>query len=148
MNKKLRAELKTIAKSYDIPVKFKNLTDCSGAYCGEYIEINISGRISYDRNFALSVMFHELGHWYAHKHNIYSNYHNISSKMNIKMSKIIVRTGLKAEKWVDKWGQKACKKYDKTIRYCKSYNTKKAIEWYKNYYLRPWKEHLLIMDKL
>lgn len=77
----------------------------------------------------LSVLFHEIGHVYCFRNKIWNSFHNYCDK------KLFCLTALKAERWVDKWGEQEFKRYYPDKSYWKSsYSSKEDIKWFREYY--------------
>lgn len=89
----------------------------------------------------LSIFFHELGHKHCHDMGIWRWYHTRYMRngrywYTKKLLNGIVKTGLKAEKWVDRWAEKTMKLYFPDIKYLVGYN-EEGVKWYKENYI-PW----------
>lgn len=61
----------------------------------------------------LTVLFHELGHFYCYDNKIFKGYHYgfYKNKISEDELKAMVRTAIRAEAYVDKWGMVEMKKY-------------------------------------
>ena len=85
----------------------------------------------------LSVFFHELGHSHCYRNKIWAAYHRCDVKW--RKQKIvypkelmikIIRTGYKAERWVDRWAEKRLKLINPKIKYRSGYDgTKESKKW-------------------
>lgn len=123
----------------------------------EYVEVsrdyNFSAECHYmegkvifnkNRNFDFYekafLLFHELGHIYCYNNNIWKNYHfNYSIPLTRQKKDLVLKLGLKAERWVDKWAMKEIKKYIE-MPVCKGgYSSNKAAAAYKKNYLSLFK---------
>ena len=85
----------------------------------------------------LTVFFHELGHVYCWKNDVWYSYHHFDGTK--EKYRVFALTGFKAEKWVDKWGEKEHKKYFPKLYYCATYRTKEHKKWFKNNILKQYK---------
>ena len=89
-----------------------------------YIKLNITQR----KELLPAILFHELGHHYCYKNGLWKIYHSTHA-LNEQDANRYKRTALKAEKWVDDWGEKECKKLFKNVNYYKPYHQKYGIEY-------------------
>jgi hypothetical protein len=73
-----------------------------------------------------STFFHEIGHIYCWNNSLWTSYHCNKSYDHLtkKEKKKIIMTGLKAERWVDKWAKVEMKKHFPNIKYQPGYSTK------------------------
>lgn len=98
----------------------------------------------------LSTLFHELGHSYCYRNNVWSAYHNKRaifrngrSYHKTKDLKTILRTGYKAERWVDKWGRREMYKHFPHLTYRMGYTgTTQCIKWLHDNHLFWYREIL------
>lgn len=83
----------------------------------------------------VSVLFHELGHDYCAKNNLWVNYHRRPANFD-EVRKLAVR----AELWVDKWAEKEYNRIFPNgvqgLGYRASYRTKETQQQLKDYYRR------------
>lgn len=86
------------------------------------------------KNFGRKVrtLFHELGHIHCYENNIWCSYHHSTSLKSLtKYEKgLVIKTGLKAERWVDNWAAKEMKKYYPKIKYKFVYMDKEKVKKY------------------
>jgi len=99
------------------------------------ININSSNVDTDQRRF--KILFHELGHIHCYNNGIWKKYH---TRLNTKEARRgIVLTGLKAERWIDKWAENEIKKYIPDFVYEGSYKNKETVKLYKETYLNQFK---------
>jgi len=82
----------------------------------------------------LNTLFHEIGHLYCYRNDIWKNYHIDKVRLSKKEKELIVKTGLKAERWIENWAEKEMKKWFPKVSYDKGY--------YKPYKTKLFKEYL------
>lgn len=111
-------ECRKICRDLYPPAKvyFIRLKNTQAGYCDyENSSIYINSSFA-DRNLILSVLFHELAHLECYKNYKWNNYHRA------KYAEDQVNCGLKAERYCDRWAEMELYKYDKRVRFVKSYN--------------------------
>ena len=108
---------KKIARQLGVKVRFKKMKGCSGAYDFELNTIEVN--IAIPTNPA-GIFFHELGHWYAHKVRKFPLYHGPLPTTKKKWLALCSQA-LRAERWVDNWGEKQCGIIFPGLRYQKCY---------------------------
>lgn len=89
-------------------------------------------------NFELKIntIFHELGHIHCQNNNLWVAYHTQLSAQKV------IRTGLKAERWVDEWGIKEMKKYFPEIKILRSYSKRHTVRRYRKFFLSYFRNKL------
>ena len=117
--------------------------ESASGYC-EFNEgiIYINLNKNKNRSEYYSTLFHELGHIHCYKNNIWKKYHIVKKRISdlTKEEKLgLIRTGLKAEVWVDKWAEKEMKKYYPNLKYHQSYRTTSSKKWLHKNYLSKFK---------
>jgi hypothetical protein len=93
-------------------------------------------------NHRLSVFFHELGHLHCYDTGKWKSYHTkkkLLSKLNKKEKALLVRTALKAERWVEKWAEREMAKHFPGVDYIRSYDNPASVKTYKEQYLSQFK---------
>lgn len=109
-------ESRAICQQNQAKIRFVRLKSSQAGYCDyENSSIYINSSIK-DRNYILSVLFHELAHLECFRTYKWKNYHRAEFLHEQ------INTALKAEKWCDRWAEMELYKYDKRIRYVKSYS--------------------------
>lgn len=144
---KLREECRKIARQYPFGyrVVFCNTEKKLGVKVAG--TANSTGKTIYIENTlksrpdVLGTLFHELGHAYCYHNKKYETYHKeIKNKNQLKKK---LKQGIRAERYVDRWGQKELAKYDKRIKWVPTYFSKEDVNWYKNVWcpsvLKSWK---------
>lgn len=105
--------------------------DCS--YWNGTIRLNRRS-LNGSKNFGRKVrtLFHELGHIHCYQNGIWSAYHHAipTNDLSKYQKSVIRRTGLKAERWVDRWAAKEMKKYYPNIKYRFVYLNKENVKKY------------------
>lgn len=89
----------------------------------------------------ICVLFHELGHIYCYKNKIWDSYHYNKriSELTSKEKRLVILTGLKAERWVERWAEKEVKKYFPRIKYPFGYYQDEKAKYYIKNYLALYK---------
>lgn len=118
--------IKRLAKDYDVKLRFKSLKDCSGAF---YPPNKIILDPDADGRNILETFFHELGHLHAYRTNKFKVYH---SKFRFS-SNYAALNALRAERWVDKWGQEECARVLPEIPWRGSYRTQADVVFLNKY---------------
>ncbi len=120
------AAAQIIRKFYNVRVHFVSL-NAGGRADGlnNLIEIDNSP----DELFKVRALFHELGHIYCYRNKIFSKYHRGGSNQAVRL------TGLKAERYVDRWAAVEMKKFFPLLEYDYSYNNPYSVKWYRDNYL-------------
>jgi len=103
----------------------------------------INGKITLnkDRNFEFIdkafLLFHELGHIHCYINGIWKNYHfDLGNVLTTEKKNLVIKTGLKAERWIDNWAMNEVKKYVNIPEGCKGgYSSEKAANNYRKYHL-------------
>jgi hypothetical protein len=108
MDATIKKELLALARKYCVKSRFVYCGDFGGKYdCNKKVII-INSLAACTRKEALSIFFHELGHWYCCCNNLWKNYHYPSRGINYDK---ILRIALKAERFVDRWAKNEMAKY-------------------------------------
>jgi hypothetical protein len=131
------------ARYYDVDVYFYTEKDIKsrggfyrpfGAKPGIYINM--------DSEKWLDIFFHELGHNHCHKNGIWKSYHTRGRRSKCGLlfypaaiARAAMRTGYRAECWIDRWAQKEMQRWFPGMSYQNGYegkpDTKKWL--YKNH---------------
>jgi hypothetical protein len=89
----------------------------------------------------INTIFHELGHIYCFDNNLWTRYHYNKhwDELTVDDAIGVIRTGLKAERWIESWAESEQKKWYPNMKYevayYKPHNVKKYREKYLiNYY--------------
>ena len=121
-NKDIIDCLAFIARSEGIKVRFLTNRWGGQAFCSEErIEIGLTG-ISISH--AISQFFHEFSHIICARENLFPAYHRTKLKMSKADKLAVLRTGLRAELFVDKMAKSISKSYFPGCPFTKAYNTK------------------------
>ncbi len=127
---KMTKKLKRILKNYGIKYRIRNVKNCMGSASVFNNTIELSSCNIKTRKELLSVTFHEICHILCYRAKKYYNYHYYTEKPMKNKIKTLIRTGLKAEKYVDKVAKKLIKNYYPKFKFEISYD-KDRIQWYK-----------------
>ena len=124
------AEIRALAKKEGIKVKFKRL---KGAIAGQsHFEENliVINSLLSSRAELLSTWCHEKVHFDCYKKGLWHNYHQSDDP------KVLLKTALKAERFIDRLAAIELYKIDKRCHYLSSYDipNEEAKEFLKNYY--------------
>lgn len=106
------------------------MSNSQAGYCDyESSSIYINSNFT-DRNIILSILFHELAHLECYKNHKWSGYHRA------KYAEEQVNCGLKAERYCDRWAEMELYKYDKRVKFVKSYagSNKELKDFLKNFF--------------
>lgn len=133
MNPTKHKTLKLLRKIYNTKIRVvkRNRYTYWGAW-------NLSDIIYVNSNVStlefIQTIFHELGHSYCYRNNIWFKYHNYDHAYDMKYlskkKKLALRlTALKAERWVDKWAKKEYRKYYPNTRWRKAYRYKYQVKY-------------------
>lgn len=131
--------IRKLAELFGVRVYFFNRGD--DGVLGWYNPRTQAIRISRGKTSEMiSTFFHELGHRYCYDMGIWKDYHRINYKngrpvFTVKQLKGILKNGLKAERWVDKWGEKMMNTMFPMLPYRKGYVSKEAVRWYQQEHL-------------
>jgi hypothetical protein len=81
----------------------------------------------------LSVFFHELGHTYCYDNGLWQNYHvdKCPDDMTLEEKWLCYNTAIKAERWIDKWGEEEMKKHFPNLTFVKSYESRETVKQFK-----------------
>ena len=123
-------ECRKICKEYSAKVYFHRINKSQAGYCDyENSSIYINSSFT-DRNIILSVLFHELAHLVCYKNHKWNSYHRA------KYAEDQINSGLKAERYCDRWAEMELYKYDKRVRFIKFYNgdNKELKRFLKNFF--------------
>lgn len=129
MRREIR-ECRKICEKYSAKVYFHRINKSQAGYCDyENSSIYINSSFT-DRNIILSVLFHELAHLVCYKNHKWNNYHRA------KYAEDQLNSGLKAERYCDRWAEMELYKYDKRVRFIKFYNgdNKELKRFLKNFF--------------
>lgn len=134
LSKTFKKKVYDLAHAYGCKVRFVDNLDCSGAaeYMYDIIYISIVVEFNKSERHIMSTLFHEIGHCVAFREGKFKAYHY--SKSDDRLTKAdrlaIVRTGLRAEQYVDRWGEKEFKKHFPGERYVRSYRNRSDKTWF------------------
>lgn len=96
----------------------------------------------FTRNDIASLVIHELSHVLLYRQRKFFTYHNVGAKtrVTVKDAKIVVKIGLRAERYTDKFAKKLMKKHFPDLKYVDGYKDEEDVEWYHDVALKPLKE--------
>jgi hypothetical protein len=120
--------IKNLAKEYGVRLYFNGRTDSLGQ--ARFWTRSISVNKDLTPRQMLSVFFHELGHIYCHEVGKWAGYHNPKSpdEMTDQEKTIVIKTALKAERWVDNWARQEMTKHFPGVKYYTNYGDKSVAE--------------------
>lgn len=126
-------KLKQIAEEYNVCCEFKSMSNVLGLAYGPLGKIEINERASI--RVIVSTFFHELGHVYCFRNNIYKIYNGDSPKTQ-RDKRIFRMTAYKAELWVDNWAEKETKRHFPEIHFHRGYglNPEWEKQWIRDRY--------------
>lgn len=122
-----KVRLKTIARKYGVKIKYvKTNFDAFYTHHNKTVSINRKFKNSLNEEL-IPIIFHELGHKYCYDNNKFYGYHNETT------NKIVRLTGLRAERYVDRWAAKEMLKNGFEIEYPFYYSGKEMGNTLKKY---------------
>lgn len=95
--------------------------------------IIINSKFKNNKQKFYNILFHEIGHIYCYQNNIWKNYHLNKIQLTKREKSLILKTGLKAERWIDNWAEKEMKKWFPKMKYNKGYFLKSKTKLFKQY---------------
>lgn len=116
-----KKQIYSLARVYDVDVVWDKELEGGTFRSPRTINIGCKTRLSADDY--LSIMFHELGHVWCYRNNIWEFHHKCHTLSPL---------GLKVERWVDRWGKAEMAKWYPKSTYSASYYTKGGVEWFKS----------------
>lgn len=134
ISKTLRKRVIDLAHFYGCKVRFVYNLDCSGAadYVDGYIYISLMKEHNKNPRHVMSTLFHEIGHCVAFREGKFKRYHHRKMTENLTLEDrlAVVRTGLRAEQYVDRWGEAEFKKHFPGEKYVRSYRNTQDKNWF------------------
>lgn len=137
MKTTLREQLRKIAGEFKVTLRFANLDkEIDGEALGSVI--TVKRRLLKART--VSVFFHELAHVICQRENKFSIFHNhtITTKSTLaeieRIRRAVLRTALRAEKYVDFLGEVLAGQHFPDIEYIPSYQEQDAKAWIRGYW--------------
>lgn len=136
--------VKKLSKLYGVRVYFYKPSryNAGGFYRSDTGNIHIS--LGED---LISVFFHELGHKHCREMGIWRTYHDRDKLRGDQRLRSIIRTGLKAERWIDRWARNTMKLYFPHHIYNAGYPGKESKKWFHNFVLASYKKKLKNLEK-
>jgi len=134
-----KAALKIAKKEYGVDV----IVDCNlKRYCGytDFITRKIVIAAKLKPRIFVTTIFHELGHIHCLRNNKYPIYH-LKRPTTKKLRRDIKATALRAELYVDKWGETECNKHFPKLKYDRAYRSKKDKKWFNKFLKKRFKEY-------
>lgn len=114
-----------------------DMGDYNFSACCDYTKGSIVFNTKAEMSFKTKVqlLFHELGHIHCYKNGIWRSYHfNRDKPLTEDQKRLVIRTGLKAERWIDKWASERMMEH---LGYAgeSGYASKKAALLYRKHHL-------------
>lgn len=132
--------LKDLELEYDIKIQVKpGLGEQRGyAICDKSIVV-ISDKLLSNVSSLIKTILHEAGHIHCTREGIFKNYHRpirvAIDDMTPEMKNKIIRIGIKAERYVDRWAASELSKWNRRLRYEFRYLDPKIHKKYHDIYL-------------
>jgi hypothetical protein len=122
--------IRVLAKHYRVRVCFyKDKPNYpTGIYRGKTKTIHLAVQTN-----MLKTFFHELGHHHCRTNGIWTAYHS-AWDLTLKELRSLRYTALKAERWVDRWGEQEMKKWFPRWKYAHSYLKPDVVKWLREYW--------------
>ena len=129
--KNVEEKIKELAKSYRVRVYFSK--KCSDRGVARFWRRSITINTNLNPIEKMSTFFHELGHIYCYDQGLWVNYHNDKpiEQLTDKEKRLIIRTAVRAEKWIDKWAEVEMKKSYPNLNYFTTYTERATIRQFK-----------------
>jgi len=144
-SRELISDALEVVRSYGVTIKVKKLkSNIAGFANVETHEILLSEQLVKNSpiNEVISVIFHELGHIYCVDHGIFKQYH--SEGKTEKWFKALIRTGLRAEMYVDKWAKEQMKYYYPWLKFETTYtSSKRSKEFLMNFFYDSYEDMII-----
>lgn len=105
-------------------------------------EIYNNKKIEHLKSKFLCAILHEIGHIHCYRNKIFKHYHTEKylSDITNREKRLFCATGLKAERYCDKFASKELLKWSRRTKYPFSYSTNvRGIKTYKKHYLSKYK---------
>jgi hypothetical protein len=136
-----REIVRKLARHYNVKVRFlKNIDNCGAGYAEHSKTLGHRITIWSESKFILDCFFHELGHCHCWDTGKWPTYH--SRKFTTPTIIGLIRTGWKAEKWVDQWAIQEKAKWYPNHEYRSGYRTPEGKKWLHDNYLSWFKDKL------
>lgn len=116
--------IKNIKIKYNVKsVRFKDVNNLGLCSYTEGI-IYLHPKLKNNLVLACKVLYHEVGHIYCYDNGIWKSYH-VKDDNNLTKRKLnlLLKTALKAERWVDRWAEKRIKELNPKMKFYKGYQT-------------------------
>ena len=109
-------ECRAIVKKYEAKVVFKRLRKDISGYCEYEHGLITLATTETNRAVTLSTLFHEIFHLVCYRKGLWRNFHESEDRTTV------LKTALKAERYIDKLAQITLYNYDKRLTYIHSYS--------------------------
>jgi len=130
--------IKDIESYYNVKIELNDpvlMWSRGYARCVDNIVV-IKNNLSY--SMTLKVILHEVGHIHCYRNKIYKNYHTFNSTDEYT-SRLKYLTGLRAERYCDRFASHELKKWNYRMKYHFPYSDKILVEGYRTHYLSMFK---------
>lgn len=120
--------LRGLARRYGVRLYFNSDGESLGQ--ARYWDRSISVYKGQTPSRMVSVFFHELGHIHCHDEGKWRSYHNMKppGKLSDRERELMVRTGLRAERWIDRWARREMHKHFPRMRYHTNYGDARVAQ--------------------
>lgn len=132
----LKQTLRKLASQYDPELKVafraKPIMGAAGIYSLSDVRIELWSEKADEE--LIQTFFHELGHWFCYKHDVYHRYHWG------ELNGLWLQNAILAERWVEEWGRMECAKVFPEVRWKKRKlisnraERKWMMDWMNRYY--------------
>ena len=119
--------INAIKTKYNVKLRYKKHLSNIAEYDDDHKTIIVNLEYKNDVNTLIPILFHELGHKHCFEKKIFYHYH---METNLRLVKL---TGLKAERYVDRWAKKEMEKLNIKIIYPMFYYQKDRTKNFKIY---------------
>lgn len=140
-----------IVKQHGVDIKFLKLAKKDGAQPNGYASLQnnciIVNSMCKDIEKIISILFHELGHFYCYDKKVFKEYHygwyKEASEEGIKN---MLRTAIKAERYVDNWGKEKMKEHFPHLKFKPGYTGNWAKSWILNHLYGAFEDDIIDIE--
>lgn len=146
----IMCDLELIAETYGVDVVFRYQERLGGEAISRKQKIKVYWNEYMSVQCLLSVFFHELAHCRNYINKKFLAFHSMTdpSRMTTEHIKLVLLTGLRAERYTDKIGAKLMKEYYPEIKFIAYYSKKGVEKEFRNHHLGAFVEALDKRDDL
>lgn len=142
-HKRKRKEISKMCRAYGVRYRIKKLgPDFGGqADCPKGMILISSLVLKMHMRHVMSIVTHEISHVLAYRGGKYRVYHRLDALTTRQQCAAYISTALRAERYVERQGEKMLSRFYPHLKYSRSYHTKKSVAWF-NKWLEPVKTYM------